>query len=424
MTTYRHHRVDKAAVIGGGVVGLATAYHLSKAGIEVVVIERDRAGSGASRGNAGEVCPTFSVPLAAPGVVKASLRGLNRRDSALYIRPQLNLGLAQFLLGFARSTRPRVYQAGVQALATLARDAVGDFHAMVNDGVRFEINDRPFLYVYDSREAAEANLAVMRQTPDLDIELPERASDGDELQELEPALSETTCGFALPGQIAIDPSAFVDALADKLRTMGVEIREGARVTAVEETPRGVSISSTAQTFVADAAVITSGVWTAELARSLGSRLPIFPGKGYSFSVQVSPAPTHLIALETAHVGLTPLGELTRVAGTMELDSNPDRFDRRRIDAIIHSARPFLDGVDWKSRSAEWVGPRPMTPNGLPYIGAVGGSDRILVAAGHNMLGVTLAPGTGRAVAGLLAAGDPGLDLAPFAPVKQRRNTAF
>jgi D-amino-acid dehydrogenase len=113
---------------------------------------------------------------------------------------------------------------------------------------------------------------------------------------------------------------------------------------------------------------------------------------------------------------TPMGERLRVAGTVEFDGTADRFNPRRIDAIVRAAAPLLH-ADLGRRADEWVGPRPITPDGLPFLGAVPGHERVLVAAGHNMLGVTLAPITGRTIARLVVTGDAGVELAPFSPAR-------
>jgi len=131
-------------------------------------------------------------------------------------------------------------------------------------------------------------------------------------------------------------------------------------------------------------------------------------------------PRRVLNFPGAHVIVTPMGERLRVAGTMEFDGTYDRFDRRRIEAIVRGVSPYFRGVEWAERSEEWVGPRPMTPDGLPYIGPLPGRSRVFVAAGHNMLGVTLAPATGKVVAGLVLSGDPGIDLAPFSPSRFAR----
>jgi D-amino-acid dehydrogenase len=152
---------------------------------------------------------------------------------------------------------------------------------------------------------------------------------------------------------------------------------------------------------ADAAVVAAGVWSREVARGLGVDLDIFPGKGYSVALRLDRAPARLVHLGDAHVVVTPMAKGVRLAGTMELDPHHDRFNPRRIAGIVAAARPYLEGAHWDELGNEWVGARPMTPDGLPAVGPLPGHDRVYLASGHNMLGLMLAPVTGRLVADLV-----------------------
>lgn len=410
--------VEKVAVVGGGVIGLWTAYHLAAAGIGVAVFERDRVGSGASRGNAGEVSPALCVPLPAPGLIGASLRTLHRSDSALYVRPQPSAALARFLLGFAWNSRPARYAAGAAALRELGADVVASYRELGEMGLA--LGEEPYIIVHGSRDGAElARRQVVEQAADR-FKVSDSVLGSAELAALEPCLAGAAAGFLIEGQLTLDPAVLVDGLAARLRARGVEIREGARVTAIDPGAGGVTVATTEGRVQADAVVLAAGVWSVALAATIGVRLPIFPGKGYSFTAPVTEEPKHPILLEEPHVALTPLAGGTRVAGTMELDLQHDRFDPRRVEAIAAAAAPYLRGVRWDERWAEWVGPRPMTPSGLPLIGPTGDSGRVYVAAGHNMFGVTLAPATGRAIAQLIVRGSADINLRPFAPPGQRR----
>jgi D-amino-acid dehydrogenase len=152
----------------------------------------------------------------------------------------------------------------------------------------------------------------------------------------------------------------------------------------------------------------------------GVRTEEAAGKGYSFSVPAGSLPRRLVHLGSAKAVLAPLGKEVRVAGTMEFDRDPDRFRQGRVEALVAAARPYLPGADWERREQEWMGPRPMTPDGLPLIGPVPGRPRVLLATGHNMLGLMLAPATGRLVAGLVTGeAKPGL-AARFAPGRSVR----
>ena len=410
--------IDHVAVVGGGVVGLWTAHHLHAAGLGVTVLERDRVGSGASRGNAGQVCPALTLPLPEPGIVAASLRTLYRRDSALYVPPQASLELARFLLGFARSARAAPFAAGAGALRELGRDAVADYRELQATGIDLRLDDRPYLHVHDSHEAAETARRRLERLAGDRFDVADSVLASRQLGALEPCLNGDSAGYLVGGQLTLEPSALVDGLAARLRAGGVEIREGARVTALDPRADAVTVITSEGRLEADAVVLAAGIWSAALAATIGERLPIFPGKGYSFNIRIDDAPRHPILLDAAHVVMTPLRDGTRIAGTMELDRRHDRFDRRRVEAIVAAARPYLRGARWEQRWAEWVGPRPMTPTGLPLIGRIGDSGRAFVAAGHNMYGVTLAPATGRAIAQLIARGRSEVDLAPFAPPRR------
>ncbi len=380
-------------MVGGGVIGLCSALSLAHKGFDVTVVERDRLGSGASRGNAGEICPDLVEPLPAPGVIAGALRTLHRPDAALHIHPAISPGLVRFLAAFARNATRRRYRHGATALSTLA---AGTFELFDELGVS-AIRDG-FLFAYGSatsaQEARRGFLALGAPVGEVRLDL------------AEPCLGPgAVAGFVVERQWSIDPGAFVDALAARLRGLGVEIVEGARVTRVDEADGRVRVHTSAGEVESEAAVLAAGVWTRELGRTLGADLNLFPGKGYSFSVAADKPPSRLVHLGDAHVAVTPLGDRLRIAGTMEFDRDHDRFNPRRIDAIVRAARPYLSGVDWAGRREEWVGPRPMTPDGLPAIGRFPDRANVFVATGHNMLGLMLAPATGRLVAGMLA-GEP------------------
>ena len=396
-------------VIGGGVIGLACAHYLRQAGHEVVVLERDRVGSGASRGNAGEICPDLVEPLPGPGVIAPALRTWHRPEAALHVRPSASL--IRFLLGFTRHANRRDYLRGARALLALSAGTRELFEELDID---IRPNRNGFLFVFGSLAAARASRTRFRG---LDAPVGEVLGPG-ELAEREPALAAgARAGFLVPDQWSIDPNRFVDGLVARLRADGVEIVEGARVTGLRERGGRVVIATSAGTVTADRAVIAAGVWSRAVCRSVGVDLGIVAGNGYSFAVPSARPPARLVHLGDAHVAVTPLDKHVRIAGTMAFDRDPDRFDPRRVAAIVAAARPYLSDVDWEARRQEWVGPRPMTPDGLPALGFLPGSRRIVVAAGHNMLGLMLAPATGRLVAGLV---DGASAPAEFDPVRISR----
>lgn len=385
-------------VVGGGAVGLATAHALRRSGRSVTIVDRALLGSGAATGNAGEVCPTELSPLAAPGVLKVALSNSYRRGSALYIQPRALPGLSRYLTHLLQSSTPDAFTAGVRALTEFAKPTMALFKQLETDGVNVGLRQAPYLNAYSSRAVAEnrRNYKLKTYPAQFGEILP-----GDELRRIEPVLSNAVqAGFLTHGQAHLDPETYIASLSQWLRRNGVRVFEGTQVTAIREHGDKVVVATSRGDLEAHQLVITAGVGTPDIARLAGTTLPIVPGKGYSFTITPDHKVTHVIKLEEAYVALAPMDAGLRIAGTMEFDLNPSTFNRRRVDAIIEAARPFIK-VDWDSRTHEWVGPRPMTSDGLPIIDRLPRSRRIFVAAGHNMLGLLLSPATADAVVGLL-----------------------
>jgi D-amino-acid dehydrogenase len=167
------------------------------------------------------------------------------------------------------------------------------------------------------------------------------------------------------------------------------------------------------------AVIAAGAWSEQLLRPLGIRGYVTPGKGYSFTIHPAHPPTHVLRLGHTHVGVTPMGDRTRVVGMVELDGTAEGLHAGRIDVMKTKAAPYLSGIDWRATSDEHVGPRPMTPDGKPLIGCAPGAERIVVATGHNMLGLSLAAPTASLVVELVARG-PAAAIPAFDPMRFTR----
>jgi D-amino-acid dehydrogenase len=406
----------RVVVIGGGLVGLSCAWFLRAGGAEVVVVERGAPGGGASRGNAGAICPSMAEPLPAPGMIRHALTNMLRRDAALFVHPTYVPQMAGFLRRFAFAATRGRFEAGLAAMQQLARGVLDAYDELAANGVGTQVSTAGYLVVHGSREEAVGERrAIARMAADGIGRSPGEILDSTELRALEPILSDAArFGFELPGERSIDPSRLVDELAADLLIKGAHIQPDDAAVAIRDPGGQITVATEHGAVEGDVVVVAAGAWSPELLAPLGLRLPVLPGKGYSFALRPEAMPRRVLALEQAHVMATPMGERLRVAGTMEFDGT-DRFNTARVDAIVRGITPLLAGVDPSSRTEEWVGARPMTPDGLPFLGRCPGHERVVIAAGHNMLGLTLAPVTGRVIAGLVLEDDPGLDLRPFAP---------
>jgi D-amino-acid dehydrogenase len=392
----------RVIVLGAGLVGLSTAHVLLREGVEVTVVDRAaQVGGGASRGNAGWVCPTQVAPLAAPGLVRRLTRDALSPSSALYIRPSGLLALTPFLMRLAAGATTASYRARVVALRSLAERA---WPALEEAGIAVELQRTGILSVFSDEAQARHALGLLAPAREAGADVPDRLVD--ELGEscLSPR---ARAGYVLPGDGFVDPAELVEALAASVQDKGGRLVLGASVRAIR--PGAVVVDG--EELVTDAVVLAAGAATVGLAAMAGHRVRVVPGKGYSFTVEMKAPPSRPLHLEEAHVVLTPLPAGVRVAGTMELGDRTNRLDPRRVEAIAAAAAPWVEGVDWAGRTDVWVGERPLTTDGLPIIGKL--ADGLFVATGHGMYGVTLALPTGELLARqILGRAD---EPTPFAP---------
>ncbi len=398
-STPNSRRPESAIVVGGGLIGLLSAYYLRKQGLHVTVLDAQSAGSGSSRGNCGEIVPSLVGPLSTPGILRESAGSVFKSDSALFIHPQLSTEMLRFMVRFIRNTRPRTYQQTVGHLREFSADVFDLYDEMEDDGVPLHRNREGFLFLFEKAAAAQEALANQRAMIGGVGEL----LSSKEVRIMEPSLSPRVgAGYLLRDQWSIDPSAFVDSLVARLTADSVVIRESTPANRITVGPRSVSVHTPRGVFEADTCVVAAGVWSRDLCRTLGYDLDIVPGKGYSFNVDLPHPLRHTLQFADVHVVATPMGDQVRIAGTMELDRDRDLFNPGRVNSIIAAARPFLtEEVDWTTRRNEWVGPRPMTADGMPIIGPLPNQPRVFVAAGHGMHGLTLGAVTGRMVARLI-----------------------
>jgi D-amino-acid dehydrogenase len=405
---------QNVAVVGAGMVGLATAWFLQEHGVSVTVLEREDVAAGSSWGNAGWLTPGIATPLPEPAVFRYGLRAVLQPSSPVFIPPTADTRLLSFLARFARNcTAPR-WKKAMQALVPINRGALTAFDMLHDKGVSAPtLEAKTFLAAYRAAEERATLLEELEHIHAAGQRIEFDVLNGDGAREVEPSLSdEVGAAILLHDQRFIDPGAYVHALADSVRDRGGHIRIGATVDDI--TDRGTSVEVDGMAY--DAVVAATGSWLGTLARRFGVRTIVQAGRGYSFSVPVEHVPSGPVYFPTQRVACTPLGNRLRVAGMMEFRDPDAPLDRRRISAIADAARPLLRGADFDARQNEWVGARPCTPDGLPLIGATR-SPRVFVAGGHGMWGMALGPATGQLLARQIATGQTPVELVPFSPLR-------
>ncbi|TLS43683.1 FAD-dependent oxidoreductase [Streptomyces montanus] len=436
MTTY--HRGDvrrpprSAILVGAGMTGLATAWFLQEAGVEVTVVDRRHVAAGASWGNAGWLSPALAVPLPEPGALRLGLRTLLSPASPLYIPPRADARLARFLVSFSRNCTSRRWRVAMSALAPLNRNALAAYDDLAQGGVAEPTRPSDPCLIAFTTEAARAPFvdelkAVRAAGQSVDYDL----LTGAEARAMEPTLSERTrAAVRLHGQRFLNPGAYVEALAGAVRERGGKVVDGLEVARIRDHGSEVAVLGSDGTDLrADVAVLANGAWLNRLAAPFGVRARVQSGRGYSFTLPADGLPTRPTYFAAQRVVCTPMGMgvpsarttsrasgRVRVAGMMEFTA-PDRpADPRRVQAVIDAARPMLPGADWSRRTDEWAGPRPCTADGLPLVGPTR-SPRVHVCGGHGMWGIALGPLSGRLLAESIVTGQGAAELAPLHPLR-------
>lgn len=414
--------MSRVVVVGAGVIGLACAYSLRKRGREVILLDKAEPGGACSKGNAGWITPSISAPIPSPGLTLSSLRWLLQSDSPLYISPAAVPSLARWLWRFWRYCNRRDFLRGLRAVAELNRTTRAAFDQLQKEGVGFELHRSGMLCVFLDERAMRRVLAEFGPNREYGYRMPAPV-DGAELRRLEPALSDrVSAGFLVEEEYHVRPETLVAGYVDRLRLMGVEIRTalvtggngarpGAPVTGVETSDGLVK---------GDEVLVAAGAWSGQVLEQFGVSLPVQAGKGYSITLgSGDPKLTRPLYLGEARIGGSPFDGATRFAGTMELSGVNETLDRRRIAGIRAGIARYLRSPVQEGEGTEWVGMRPLTPDGLPLLGRVPGYRNLSVATGHAMLGITMAPVTGERMADLITGAAPPAALTPFDPGRFR-----
>lgn len=390
-------------VVGGGVVGVSIAYYTALEGASVLLIERDRIGSGSSHGNAGLLVPSHCQPLPSPGVMAKGLRYLLERDSAFYIRLRPDLGLAKWLWRFCRSCNDKHLYHCVGVFRKLSMESL-DLHKELaqRGGAEYEFAQNGLLTLYTEEKSFQESQDYAARMRTYGIE--SMVLNGDEVREREPEAGPQVIGGLFHGiDGSLDPAAFVAWLSREAQAVGVEFATNTEVFGLEAEHRRITkVVTTRGDFLADQVVLASGAWIPYLARQLDLKVPIRSAKGYSMTFQRSANAPHLpLLLDEARVAVTPYEESIRLAGTLELTGDDLAIDRRRLESIRIQAHRYLPRLGDLKITEIWPGLRPCTPDGLPIFGRLRPYSNLLIAGGHGTKGMLLGPVTGKYLSQML-----------------------
>ncbi len=406
-------------VIGGGAIGLCSAHYLSRKGASVVVLDKGEMGHGSSLHNAGYVSPSHFVPLAAPGVFTQGLKWMFNPKSPLYIKPRVNLDFLQWTWRFARSCDEHVAMRSAPVLLELLLDSAQLTRELAKEqGMNFELKNRGIAVLFVT-EKGKRSLTHEHELA-LKMRLESKMLDEAQLHELDPDVEfRAKGGWYVPVDSHLVPATFVKNLADSLARNKVTLRRETEITDFESSGNritGVRIGN--ELLKGDEFVLAGGAWSPLLVKKLGFKMFLEAGKGYSITFKNPRVnPTRPYILGERRVAVTPFSDSLRFAGTMEIAGINTGLNMPRIEAILEAIPLYFGNFD-RTEAAKgelWGGMRPVTPDGMAYIGRFKQYSNLIAATGHAMLGISLSAVTGKLVSEIATGQKPSHDLTLLNP---------
>lgn len=397
----------KIHIIGGGIIGLSSAWFLREAGYEVIVIDNTNLLDGTSHGNAGMIVPSHFVPLAAPGVIAQGLRWMLNSKSPFYIKPRLNLELAQWLWQFYRACTPQNVARAMPVLKAYNEYSKQLYQAFAKKpGFDFCFEEKGLLMLYRTPNVGEEEKELAEQAHEIGIEA--SILNAQQLQELEKGTRTDALGAVYyPNDAHLYPNLFIHQLAKQLQENGVQFITQKSVVDLN-TEKGKLTSlllSDGQVEACEQVVVAAGSWTAKLAKKVGVKILLQDGKGYSTTVKnIKERPGIPTILTEAKVAVTPMGNDLRIGGTLEISNLSQKTNQSRLRGIMESIPKYYPDltIDFPKTEEVWHGYRPCTPDGLPYLGFSRKHKNLFIATGHAMMGMSLGPATGKLVADMIS----------------------
>ncbi len=406
-------------IIGGGAIGLCAAHYLLKKGADVTVVDKGAFGHGSSLHNAGYICPSHFVPIASPGQFFQALRWMFDSRSPLYVKPRLDGDLFAWTREFRKACKESRMRRAMPLLRDLLLDSAHLIHEMSHEeGMDFHLTNKGLCMLF----ATERGEAACRHEAGLadEVGMTARVLAREELSRMDPGVKfNARGGLFFPGDSHLVPAKFMDDLSASLSRRGARLLSNCAVQRFARSGNRIaSVSTSRGEIAADEFVLAGGAWSTSIVRDLGVRMLMQAGKGYSVTVTRPPVnPVHPYIFYERRVAVTPFQDSLRFAGTMEIAGVNESITRPRVEAILDAiplyfgniARPSLADLE------PWVGLRPVSPDGLPYIGRFRQVSNLIAATGHAMLGISLSAVTGTLVAEIAGGESTSYDLALLSP---------
>ncbi len=408
----------EVTIIGGGIIGLSSAYYLQKEGHNVTVVDKSDITKGASFVNAGYITPSHFIPLAAPGMITKGIKWMFNSSSPFYVKPRLDKDFIKWSWAFKKSSSKAKVEKAIPVIKDinlLGRALYEDLKE--SNEFDFHYERKGLLMMYQTEKAGEEEWKVGQRGIVEGLNVTNLSRE--EVKKYEPNIDLNIKGAVYYDSDAhMTPHEFMKDMMAYLKSKGVTFYTNEEVTDISISNQNISDVQTAnRTIKADEVVIAAGSWSPLLTKKLGVNVPVQAGKGYRINVdRPTGIETPAILLE-AKVAVTPMNGFTRFAGTMEIGGINHNINPARVNAIANAAKSYYNGLEIKQPEIENAdcGLRPCSPDGLPYIGRTKKYKNLTIATGHAMMGWSLGPVTGKLVSEVVSDKKTSLNLNPFNP---------
>ncbi len=402
-------------VIGGGVIGASIAYYLTKDNNNVTLVERGQICSGSSYGNAGLVSYANPTPMAEPGVIKKVIGWMLQKDSPFYIKPKLDWELIRWLLRFQASCSKNSVKRAIdiaRAMRSVTKELSGQFSDEEKD--EFCWHSRGRIILYRNKSSFEGGKKVLEFLKQFGVSGDTLDLNG--LREKDPNISSSVVGgFYYSDYEHVFPEQYVKGLVHRAETRGASIQTDTEVIGFETSGNQISkVITTRGDFNPDQVILAAGCWSPLISKELGVKIPIQPAKGYSVTLKAPEYNSKIpVSLPESKVALTPMGDLLRFSSNLELVGYDSSINLRRINAAQRNVEKYINGIADMELVQIWRGFRPSTPDTMPIIERNNKFNNLILATGHDMLGMVNSLVTGKLVSELINGDEPSVDLTPF-----------
>lgn len=408
-------------IIGGGVIGLFSAYYLLEAGEKVIVIDKSSGDEGCSFGNAGMVVPSHFIPLASPGMIEKGLKWMLDSESPFYVKPRISLELLKWGLQFYKNSNQKHVDRSVPLLRDLGLISKSLYHDLA-EKLNYSYEEKGLIMYCKKQQTLDEEAHVAELANKIGIEA--KVLNKKAIHNLEPEIRPEVAGAVyFPGDAHLNPTELIESLKKFLIERGVVIKYNSELINIQSAGEEITTleilnNEQKETLQVGKVVLAAGSWSGVLGKLLKLNLPMQAGKGYSVSKTQLPNKEIFIPniLVEARVAITPMsGKFVRFGGTMEIGGLDSTINMNRVRGIIKSVPEFFPdySLDLPKKEEVWYGFRPCSPDGLPYIGDSGVYKNLFINTGHAMMGISLAPASGKLISQKILGKKTEMDLDGF-----------